>query len=141
MQGSARPRFHLAMPVDDLDAARRFYGGTLGCDQGRSADTWIDWDFRGHQIVTHLAPARADRIHNPVDGHDVPVPHFGLILEVEEFHQLTQRLRAAGTAFVIEPYVRFAGEAGEQWTMFFYDPAGNALEFKAFADEAQIFAV
>lgn len=141
MQGSARPRFHLAMPVDDLDAARRFYGGTLGCGQGRSADTWIDWDFRGHQIVTHLAPARADRIHNPVDGHDVPVPHFGLILEVEEFHQLAQRLRAAGTAFVIEPYVRFAGEAGEQWTMFFYDPAGNALEFKAFADEAQIFAV
>ncbi len=141
MQDSARPRFHLAMPVDDLDAARRFYGGTLGCDQGRSADTWIDWDFRGHQIVTHLAPARADRIHNPVDGHDVPVPHFGLILEVEEFHQLAQRLRAASTTFVIEPYVRFAGEAGEQWTMFFYDPAGNALEFKAFADEAQIFAV
>ena len=141
MQASARPRFHLAMPVDDLDAARRFYGGTLGCDQGRSADTWVDWDFRGHQIVTHLAPTRADRIHNPVDGHDVPVPHFGLILEVEEFHQLAQRLRAAGTTFVIEPYVRFAGEAGEQWTMFLYDPAGNALEFKAFADEAQIFAV
>ena len=141
MQASARPRFHLAMPVDDLDAARRFYGGTLGCDQGRSADTWVDWDFRGHQIVTHLAPTRADRIHNPVDGHDVPVPHFGLILEVEEFHQLAQRLRAAGTTFVIEPYVRFEGEAGEQWTMFFYDPAGNALEFKAFADEAQIFAV
>ena len=141
MDDAPRPRFHLAMPVDDLDAARRFYGGTLGCDQGRSADTWVDWDFRGHQIVTHLAPSRADRIHNPVDGHDVPVPHFGLILDVDEFHQLAERLRAAGTAFVIEPYVRFAGEAGEQWTMFFHDPAGNALEFKAFADEGQIFAV
>jgi uncharacterized protein len=141
MDDAPRPRFHLAMPVDDLDAARRFYGGTLGCDQGRSADTWVDWDFRGHQIVTHLAPSPVDRIHNPVDGHDVPVPHFGLILDVEEFHQLAARLRAAGTSFVIEPYVRFAGEAGEQWTMFFYDPAGNALEFKAFADEGQIFAV
>ncbi len=141
MDNSARPRFHLAMPVDDLDAARQFYGGTLGCDQGRSADTWVDWDFRGHQIVTHLAPSAARRIHNEVDGHDVPVPHFGLILAVEEFHQLAERLRAAGTTFVIEPYVRFAGEAGEQWTMFFYDPAGNALEFKAFANEGQIFAV
>jgi uncharacterized protein len=128
------------MPVDDLDAARAFYGGTLACDQGRSAETWVDWDFRGHQIVTHLAPSRADRIHNPVDGHDVPVPHFGLILQIDEFHDLAQRLRAAGTEFAIEPYVRFEGETGEQWTMFFYDPAGNALEFKAFADESQIFA-
>jgi extradiol dioxygenase family protein len=129
------------MPVDDLDAARAFYGGTLACDQGRSAATWVDWDFRGHQIVTHLAPSRAERIHNPVDGHEVPVPHFGLILEIDEFHDLAHRLRAAGTNFVIEPYVRFEGETGEQWTMFFYDPAGNALEFKAFADESQIFAV
>jgi extradiol dioxygenase family protein len=129
------------MPVDDLDAARAFYGGTLGCAQGRSAETWIDWDFRGHQIVTHLAASTADRIHNPVDGHDVPVPHFGLILTIADFHELAGRLRAAGTTFVIEPYVRFAGETGEQWTMFFYDPAGNALEFKAFADESQIFAV
>jgi extradiol dioxygenase family protein len=141
MDASTRPRFHLAMPVDDLDAARAFYGGTLGCAQGRSAETWIDWDFRGHQIVTHLAASAADRIHNPVDGHDVPVPHFGLILTVADFHELAERLRAAGTTFVIEPYVRFAGETGEQWTMFFYDPAGNALEFKAFADESQIFAV
>jgi extradiol dioxygenase family protein len=141
MSDVTRPRFHLAMPVDDLGAARAFYGGTLECEQGRSAETWVDWDFRGHQIVTHLAPARADLIHNPVDGHDVPVPHFGLILEIDEFHQLAQRLRAAGTAFVIEPYVRFEGETGEQWTMFLYDPAGNALEFKAFADESQIFAV
>ena len=141
MDASTRPRFHLAMPVDDLDAAREFYGQTLGCAQGRSAETWVDWDFRGHQIVTHLAPSSAERIHNPVDGHDVPVPHFGLILTIDEFHALADRLRSADMHFVIEPYVRFAGEAGEQWTMFFYDPAGNALEFKAFADESQIFAV
>lgn len=141
MDPSTRPRFHLAMPVDDLDAARAFYGGILACDQGRSAETWVDWDFRGHQIVTHLAPSRNEGIRNAVDGHDVPVPHFGLILTIDEFHQLAERLRAAGTTFVIEPYVRFEGEVGEQWTMFFYDPAGNALEFKAFADEGQIFAV
>jgi len=140
MNGS-RPRFHLAMPVDDLDAACLFYGETLGCARGRSADTWIDWDFRGHQIVTHLAVSANQRISNPVDGHDVPVPHFGLILEIDEFHELAERLRAAGTTFVIEPYLRFAGSVGEQWTMFFYDPAGNAMEFKAFADESQIFAV
>ncbi len=129
------------MPVDDLDAARAFYGGTLECGQGRSADTWVDWNFYGHQIVTHLAPARAERTHNPVDGHDVPVPHFGLILTVDDFHRLAAQLRDAGTQFVIEPYVRFEGEVGEQWTMFLYDPAGNALEFKAFADDSQIFAV
>lgn len=141
MDASVRPRFHLAMPVDDLDAARAFYGGTLGCAQGRSAERWVDWDFRGHQIVTHLASSPAARNHNPVDGHDVPVPHFGLILTIEEFHELADRLRAADMQFVIEPYVRFAGETGEQWTMFFYDPAGNAMEFKAFADEGQIFAI
>lgn len=140
MEASSRPRFHLAMPVDDLEAARAFYGGTLGCSQGRSAETWVDWDFRGHQIVTHLVPACAERSHNPVDGHDVPVPHFGLILSVDDFQELAQQLRDAATTFVIEPYLRFAGEVGEQWTMFFYDPAGNALEFKAFADEVQIFA-
>ena len=116
---------------------------TLHCvaPQGRSAETWVDWDFRGHQIVTHLAPSSAERIHNPVDGHDVPVPHFGLILTIDEFHALADRLRSADVHFVIEPYVRFAGQTGEQWTMFFYDPAGNAMEFKAFADESQIFAV
>jgi uncharacterized protein len=141
MDAPARPRFHLAMPVDDLDAARAFYGGTLRCEQGRSADTWVDWNFYGHQIVTHLAPARAERTHNPVDGHDVPVPHFGLILSVDDFHQLAAQLQVADVAFVIEPYVRFEGEVGEQWTMFLYDPAGNALEFKAFADDSQIFAV
>ncbi|WIX90161.1 VOC family protein [Amycolatopsis sp. DG1A-15b] len=135
------PRFHLAMPVDDLAAARRFYGEVLGLAQGRSADTWIDWNLHGHQFVTHLAPAGPQRVHNPVDGHDVPVPHFGLILTVPQFQALADRLRAAGTEFVIEPYVRFAGQAGEQWTMFLLDPAGNALEFKAFADDAQVFAV
>ncbi|WP_405621513.1 VOC family protein [Streptomyces sp. NBC_00076] len=134
------PRFHLAVPVDDLDAARRFYGETLGLEQGRSADTWVDWNLHGHQFVTHLAPARTEQVHNPVDGHDVPVPHFGLILTIDAFHRLADRLRAADTAFVIEPYVRFAGETGEQWTMFLLDPAGNALEFKAFADDSQVFA-
>jgi extradiol dioxygenase family protein len=135
------PRFHLAMPVDDLAAARHFYGEVLGLEQGRSADTWVDWDLDGHQFVTHLAPQGPERVHNPVDGHDVPVPHFGLILEIPEFHELADRLRAAGTTFVIEPYVRFAGQPGEQWTMFLLDPAGNAMEFKAFADDAQVFAV
>lgn len=135
------PRFHLAMPVDDLAAARTFYGEVLGLEQGRSSDTWIDWNLHGHQFVTHVAPERPRRIHNPVDGHDVPVPHFGLILTVPEFRKLADRLRAANTSFVIEPYVRFEGQTGEQWTMFLLDPAGNALEFKAFADDAQVFAV
>ncbi|WP_410791362.1 VOC family protein [Kribbella sp. C-35] len=134
------PRFHLAMPVDDLDAARHFYGEVLGLEQGRSSDTWIDWNLRGHQFVTHVAPERAQRIHNPVDGHDVPVPHFGLILTVDEFQIFAERLKGAGTEFVIDPYVRFQGQTGEQWTMFFLDPAGNALEFKAFADDSQVFA-
>ncbi|MER7393998.1 VOC family protein [Streptomyces sp. NPDC000151] len=134
------PRFHLAVPVDDLAAARRFYGDILGLEQGRSADTWVDWNLHGHQFVTHLTPERAQRIHNPVDGHDVPVPHFGLVLTVDAFQELAERLRAAGTEFVIEPYVRFAGQKGEQWTMFLLDPAGNALEFKAFADDSQVFA-
>ena len=139
--GEARPRFHLAVPVDDLDAARVFYGEVIGCQQGRSSDSWVDWNLRGHQFVTHLAPHPQRAVSNPVDGHDVPVPHFGLILDVEDFHDLAERLRAAGTTFVIEPYLRFAGEAGEQWTMFLLDPAGNAMEFKAFADDAQVFAV
>ena len=134
------PRFHLAVPVDDLAAARHFYGDVLGLEQGRSADTWADWNLHGHQFVTHLASGRAQRIHNPVDGHDVPVPHFGLILPVAEFRALAERLRAAGSEFVIEPYVRFEGQTGEQWTMFLLDPAGNALEFKAFADDSQVFA-
>ncbi|MET8210297.1 VOC family protein [Streptomyces sp. NPDC005373] len=134
------PRFHLAVPVDDLAAARHFYGEVLGLEQGRSADTWVDWNLHGHQFVTYLAPTRAQHVHNPVDGHDVPVPHFGLILAIPAFQELAERLRAVDTKFVIEPYVRFAGEPGEQWTMFLLDPAGNALEFKAFADDSQVFA-
>ncbi|MEV8020306.1 VOC family protein [Streptomyces sp. NPDC086554] len=136
------PRFHLAVPVDDLTAARRFYGDVLGLEQGRSADTWVDWNLHGHQFVTHLAPELAQRVHNPVDGHDVPVPHFGLILTIPAFKELAERLRAADAdvEFVIEPYVRFEGRTGEQWTMFLLDPAGNALEFKAFADDSQVFA-
>jgi extradiol dioxygenase family protein len=138
---AVRPPFHLAVPVDDLAKAEAFYGGVLGLPRGRSSDRWIDWDLGGHQLVTHLAPGpRAGTAYNPVDGHDVPVPHFGLVLPVPDFQRLAARLRAAGTEFVIEPYVRFAGEVGEQWTMFFYDPAGNPLEFKAFADPAQLFA-
>ncbi|WP_448330631.1 VOC family protein [Streptomyces sp. DSM 41534] len=140
--------FHLAIPVDDLDAAREFYGKVLGFAQGRSDTKWIDWNFRGHQVVTHQVgdgPAKTPRDGvagtNPVDGHQVPVPHFGLVLPVPEFLELAERLRAAGTDFVIEPYVRFEGEPGEQWTMFFLDPAGNALEFKAFADIERLFAV
>ena len=133
------PRFHLAVPVHDLAAASSFYGDVLGCARGRSSDSWIDWDLRGHQFVTHVAP-RSVRASNPVDGHDVPVPHFGLILTVPQFHELAERLRQAGVEFVIEPYLRFEGQPGEQWTMFLLDPAGNAMEFKAFADESQIFA-
>jgi extradiol dioxygenase family protein len=137
---SPLPRFHLAVPVDDLDAARHFYGNILGLSQGRSADRWVDWNLHGHQFVTHLAPGGSSRVHNPVDGHDVPVPHFGLLLSVAEFHRLAERLRTHDAEFVIEPYLRFEGQTGEQWTMFLLDPAGNALEFKAFADDSQVFA-
>ncbi len=135
-----RPRFHLAIPVDDLGAARHFYGVVLDCPQGRSDTTWVDWDLYGHQLVTHLAPTAGDAITNPVDDHDVPVPHFGVLLETDQFHALATRLRDAGTEFVIAPYLRFEGQPGEQWTMFVRDPAGNALEFKAFADDAAVFA-
>lgn len=137
----ALPPFHLAFPVDDLAAARRFYGGLLGCREGRSADQWIDFDLHGHQIVAHLAPdaARA-RATNPVDGEDVPVPHFGLVLAMDEWKALAGRLQEAGTEFVIEPTVRFVGEPGEQATMFLLDPAGNALEFKAMANPPNLFA-
>ena len=133
--------FHIAFPVDDLAAARRFYGETLGCPEGRSAADWIDFDLYGHQIVAHLAPGRSAAGHaNPVDGHDVPVPHFGVVLDPADWDALAGRLRAAGVRFVIEPHTRFKGEVGEQSTMFFLDPAGNALEFKAFADRSQLFA-
>jgi extradiol dioxygenase family protein len=135
--------FHIAFPVDDLDAARRFYGGLLGCPEGRSAEgEWIDFDLFGHQIVAHKVAGHGQAIsgNNPVDGHAVPVPHFGVVLDLPRWKALAERLRAAGVRFVIEPYVRFEGEVGEQATMFFLDPAGNALEFKAFADFSQIFA-
>jgi extradiol dioxygenase family protein len=136
--------FHIAFPVDDLAAARHFYGTVLGCAEGRSAAEWIDFDLFGHQIVAHLKPgtrgAGADPHHNLVDGHDVPVPHFGVILTPSQWRQLAERVRAAGIGFIIEPCTRFAGQVGEQSTMFFLDPAGNALEFKAFADLSQLFA-
>lgn len=136
-----RPRFHLAFPVDDLEAARSFYGEVLGCPQGRESQSWIDFDFHGHQIVTHLAPELCgDKTANGVDGKQVPVRHFGLLLSYEAFDALAERLKAKGAEFVIEPYLRFEGQAGEQKTMFIRDPAGNALEFKAFADDAQVFA-
>lgn len=134
------PLFHLAIPVDDLDAARRFYGQLLGCPEGRSDPHWIDFDFHGHQLVTHLAPRRSDLHHNDVDGDHVPVPHFGLVLDRPAWDDLAARLKAAGTRFVVEPHVRFQGRKGEQATMFFHDPAGNALEFKAFANPADLFA-
>lgn len=134
--------FHIAFPVDDLSAARAFYGDLLGCPEGRSSEQWIDFDLFGHQIVAHLKPSsgKEKQHHNPVDGHDVPVPHFGVVLSMKDWEALAERLRAAGTSFVIEPYIRFKGEVGEQATMFFLDPAGNALEFKAFADPGQLFA-
>jgi extradiol dioxygenase family protein len=135
------PPFHLAFPVDDLAAARRFYGELLGCPEGRSADHWIDFDLRGHQIVAHLAPEAARRrATNPVDGQNVPVPHFGLVLSLEEWKALAARLTSAGVEFVIEPTIRFEGQPGEQATMFLLDPAGNALEFKAMANPANLFA-
>lgn len=139
---TGRPRFHLAMPVHDLAAAREFYGGLLECDEGRSTATWVDFDLFGHQFVAHLVPSQgsAERISNPVDGDEVPVPHFGVLLEPSEWQRLADRLRDNGVEFVIEPHTRFAGEAGEQSTMFLLDPSGNALEFKAFADDSQVFA-
>jgi extradiol dioxygenase family protein len=143
MTPAALPPFHLAIPVHDIEAARHFYGEVLGFPRGRSADRWTDWNVEGHQVVTHQVDDHVNAVAgtNPVDGHEVPVPHFGLVLDVERFRELAQRLTDAGTDFVIEPYVRFQGEPGEQWTMFFLDPSGNALEFKAFADISQLFAV
>jgi extradiol dioxygenase family protein len=135
------PPFHLAFPVDDLAAARRFYGDLLQCPEGRSAEDWVDFDMYGHQIVAHLAPGAARaRATNPVDGEDVPVPHFGIVLPIEQWRALASRLVEAGTRFVISPTIRFEGQPGEQATMFLLDPAGNALEFKAMADPAKLFA-
>lgn len=135
------PPFHLAFPVDDLAAARRFYGELLGCPEGRSADRWVDFDLHGHQIVAHLAlEAAPRRASNAVDGEDVPVPHFGLVLPMDAWKKLAARLEAADVDFVIPPTIRFEGQPGEQATMFLLDPAGNALEFKAMADPAKLFA-
>ena len=135
------PPFHLAFPVDDLAAARRFYGGLLGCPEGRSAEEWVDFNLYGHQIVAHLSPeAVRARATNPVDGEEVPVPHFGIVLPMDEWKSLADRLEKAGVDFVIRPTIRFEGQPGEQATMFFLDPSGNALEFKAFADDSMVFA-
>jgi len=143
MASTSVPPFHLAIPVHDIGAARRFYGDVLGFERGRSAERWTDWNVHGHQVVTHQVNGHTNAVAgtNSVDGHQVPVPHFGLVLEVNRFQELAARLTDAGTQFVIEPYVRFEGETGEQWTMFFLDPSGNALEFKAFRDPSQLFAV
>ena len=137
---SAIPPFHCAFTVHDLAAAERFYGDLLGCREGRRAATWIDYDLYGHQLSLHLDPRkRTDRFLSPVDGKDVPLPHFGVVLDMERWTRLAERLRAAGVSFVIEPYLRFAGEVGEQGTMFLLDPSGNALEFKGFARSSALF--
>lgn len=137
----AQPSFHLAFPVDDLAKARAFYGGLLGCPEGRSSPEWIDFNFYGHQIVAHLAPGEVGhRSTSAVDGDNVPVRHFGAILAMEEWQSLADKLIKAGTKFVIEPHIRFKGQVGEQATMFFLDPCGNALEFKSFQDMSQVFA-
>jgi len=135
--------FHLAIPVNNLDETRKFYGEFLGFVEGRSNNQWIDWNFFGHQLVTHLRPKKIDsqneNIVNHVDGHGVPVPHFGIVLEWNQWHDFVEKLKSANIKFVIEPYIRFKGQIGEQATMFFYDPSHNPLEFKAFKDPTQLF--
>ncbi|NMM47212.1 VOC family protein [Marinigracilibium pacificum] len=135
--------FHLAIPVDNVEKNRKFYGEILGCNEGRSDEHWVDFDFFGHQLVIHYKPPTTSEKtdhSNSVDGHDVPVPHFGVILEWDDWHNLVSKLKSHDIKFVIEPYIRFEGKPGEQATMFFYDPAGNALEFKAFKDPSKLFA-
>ena len=135
--------FHLAVPVHDLEKARWFYGTVMGFEEGRSSDHWIDYNFFGHQFVVHLdedMQVESDLSSNPVDGHDVPIPHFGVVLSLEDWNNLADKLSAIHTKFIIEPYIRFKGEPGEQATMFFKDPSGNALEFKAFKDMGMLFA-
>ncbi len=138
---SIRP-FHVAVPVDDVPKARAFYRDVMGCEEGRSSEQWVDFNFFGHQWVIHYKPkAPGEATHtNAVDGHDVPVPHYGVVLEWEQWEDLASNLKSQGIEFMIEPYIRFKGEAGEQATMFFLDPCGNALEFKAFKDIGQLFA-
>jgi extradiol dioxygenase family protein len=134
--------FHLAIPVDDLKKTRKFYGEILGFQEGRSNEHWIDWNFFGHQLVTHLKEAKEDqpKISNPVDGHKVPVPHFGVVLEWKQWHDFADKIKSHNIKFIIEPYIRFRGKIGEQATMFFLDPSNNALEFKSFKDISQLFA-
>ncbi len=135
------PPFHLAFPVNDLRLARQFYGELLGCPEGRSASDWVDFDFYGHQIVAHLAPDTCEAVAaNAVDGHGVPVRHFGVVLPMSQWEAAAERLTKAGVHFIIAPYIRFKGEPGEQATMFFQDPSGNAIELKAFADNGKLFA-
>lgn len=136
----ALPPFHLAIPVDNLQACRDFYIGVLGCDVGRSSDLWVDLNFFGHQLVLHQSDEIRKKVHNEVDGHNVPVPHFGVVLDWSLWHDLAESLKLAGIKFEIEPYLRFKGEVGEQATMFFFDPAGNSLEFKAFKNPENLFA-
>lgn len=138
---SNSPRFHLAFPVADLESSRRFYADLLGCSIGRTSQNWIDFNFYGHQITAHLKPDECQTVRtNSVDKEEVPVRHFGLILEWSQWHQLAERLKTHQVDFLIQPQIRFAGETGEQATLFIQDPSGNALEFKSFQDEAQIFA-
>jgi len=137
---TSHPRFHLAFPVRDLSEARRFYGGLLGCPEGRSSPEWVDFDFYGHQIVAHLCNTGGGVATNEVDGEDVPVRHFGVILELPAWEAITNKLRAAGVSFIIEPQIRFKGQPGEQATCFFLDPSGNALELKSFANDSMVFA-
>jgi len=134
--------FHLAIPVNNLEKTREFYGNFLGFKEGRSSENWIDWNFFGHQLVTHLKEGGQNKpvAINPVDDHDVPVPHFGVVLEWNQWHEFAERLKANNIKFIIEPYIRFKGKIGEQATMFFLDPSGNALEFKSFQDISQLFA-
>lgn len=133
--------FHLAIPVQNLETCRTFYRETLGCKEGRSSEKWVDFDFFGHQLVIHVVGSSQSSVDsNPVDGKDVPVPHFGVVLDWEDWEHLADELQKKGIEFVIEPYIRFKGEVGEQATMFFLDPDGNALEFKAFKDMGQLFA-
>ncbi len=137
---SALPPFHVAVPVHDLTAARQFYGGLLGCAEGRTAERWVDFNFYGHQFVAHQTPTATAAEANPVDGRAVPVPHYGVVLPWNDWHSLAEKLRQAEVDFIIEPYLRFEGEVGEQATMFVRDPSGNALEFKSFRDPSQLFA-
>ena len=137
---NAMPPFHLAFPVTSLAKARAFYGEILGCPEGRSSPEWVDFNFHGHQIVAHLSPETGRRDTNIVDGDNVPVRHFGLVLPMGEWRKLADKLKAAGIQFIIEPHIRFKGEVGEQATMFFLDPCGNAIEFKAFENPAMLFA-